>query len=402
MALTISKVCQGISPSVTLKMNALVAELRAQGKDIIGLGAGEPDFDTPAHIRAAALKAMETGCTRYTATNGIPALRKALSAFLLADKGLQYAPDEIIVGTGAKQSLLGALQAILDPDDEVILPAPCWISYPEMIHMAGGKAVWLHTDESQGFVPSREQVLSVITPRTKAIIINTPSNPTGAVWGREQLQAVGDLAVEYGFYIISDEIYDKLIYDGAQHVSVASLSDEIKAHTITVNGFSKAYAMTGWRMGYACGPKDVIKAMDAYQSHATGNPNSIAQYAALAAITGDQTCVADMAKAFSQRRKLMVDCLNKIGGVSCFTPQGAFYVLLNVNCVIGKRCNGRIIRSSNDFAELLLEHAQVAVVDGEPFGAPGYCRLSYAISEERILEAVRRIEQFISCLEAAA
>ena len=397
----ISKICQGIAPSVTLKMNALVAEMRAQGKDVIGLGAGEPDFDTPLHIRQAAARAMEEGQTRYTAASGTPALRQAVADTLNNEKGLSYAANQVLICTGAKQALLNSLIAVLDPGDEVILPAPCWVSYPEMIGMAGGKAVWVYADESEGFIPSIEKIRAAVTDRTRAIIINSPSNPTGAVWSREQLLAVGQLAVERDLYIISDEIYDKLVYDGAECVSVAALSPAFCNRTLVINGWSKTYAMTGWRLGYVAGPKDVIAAMAAYQSHATGNPNSIAQAAGLAALRGDQTCVDEMYAAFARRRDLIVSLVREMPHVSCFVPQGAFYIMLNMRELIGRSFAGRVIRDSGDFAQLLLEYAQIAVVAGEPFGAEGYCRISYAISDERIVEAMGRLKNFLLEMDAA-
>lgn len=398
MPLSLSNTCTAISPSVTLKLNALVAQMRQNGADVIGLGAGEPDFDTPLHIRMAAKKAIDDGHTRYTAASGIPALRQAIADYLLKEKGLKYTKDEIIVGNGAKQVLLGALQAIINPGDEVLLPAPCWISYPEMVAMAGGKAIWVMTNEQQDFVPTREQLERAITPRTKAIILNSPSNPTGAVWTREQLAMLADLAVEHGFYVISDEIYEKLTYDGAEHISIATLNTDIFNQTILISGFSKAYAMTGWRLGYAAAPRAIIAAMAAFQSHATGNPNAIAQYAGLAAIEGDQRCVSDMAQAFARRRSLMLSLVDTLPGVRCFVPKGAFYILLDVNHFLGKTYRGKPLLDSLDFAQALLEAVQVAVVPGEDFGAPGYCRLSYAVSDDRIVESMQRLNNFLSML----
>lgn len=401
MALTISRLCQGIAPSVTLKINARAAELRESGQDIIALGAGEPDFDTPAFIREAAKRAIDEEETRYTAAAGTPRLRQAVCDFLLREKELSYSASQVLICNGAKQALVNALAAMLDPGDEVILPAPCWVSYPEMIGMAGGKAVWVYADEGEGFIPPIERIRAAVTERTKAIILNSPSNPTGAVWSREQLLAVGELAVEKDFYIISDEIYDKLLYDGAEATSVPSLSPAIYARTVLINGWSKAYAMTGWRLGYAAGPKRLIAAMSAYQSHATGNPNSIAQAAGLAALTGDQSCVSQMAAAFARRRELALGLIARMPQVSCFVPRGAFYIMLNVKNLIGKQYGGREIQSDGDVAELLLEYAQVAVVPGGPFGAPGYCRISYAAADNRLAEALRRIKLFLYNLETA-
>ena len=399
MPLTLSRTCQAIAPSATLKMNALVGEMRDRGEDVISLSVGEPDFITPEHIREAGKRAIDEGKTRYTAASGLPGLRSAIAKYLLEEKGLRYTREEIIVGNGAKQVILGALQAILNPGDEVLLPAPCWVSYPEMVQMAGGKAVRIHTTKEQGFIPTAEQIEKAITPRTKALMLNSPSNPTGAVWNRAQLTALAKLAVKYQFYIISDEIYEKLVYDGAEHISVATLGKQVFNQTIVVSGFSKAYAMTGWRLGYAAGPRPVISAMAAYQSHATGNANTIAQYAGLAALKGDQQCVYDMAAAFSRRRMLMLSCLKLIPHVSTFIPKGAFYVLLDVRETFGMSLDQKVIRDGNDFAELLLKNARVSVVPGDAFGAPGYVRLSYAVSDERILEAVRRIGNFTDRLQ---
>ncbi len=399
MPLTLSKTCQAIAPSATLKMNAIVGEMRDRGEDVISLSVGEPDFMTPAHIREAGKRAIDEGKTRYTAASGMPSLRSAIAKYLLEEKGLRYTREEIIVGNGAKQTIIGALQAMLNPGDEVLLPAPCWVSYPEMVKMAGGTAVWIHTTKEQGFIPTKAQIEKAITPRTKALILNSPSNPTGAVWNREQLAMLAQLAVKHQFYVISDEIYEKLVYDGAEHISIATLGKQIFQQTIVISGFSKAYAMTGWRLGYAAGPRAVISAMASYQSHATGNPNSIAQYAGLAALKGDQTCVADMAAAFSRRRMMMLNCLKRVPHVSTFVPQGAFYILLDVRETFGMSLDQKMIHDANDFAELLLKNARVSVVPGDAFGAPGYVRLSYAISDERILEAVRRIGNFTDKLQ---
>ena len=399
MPLTLSRTCQAIAPSATLKMNALVGEMRDRGEDVISLSVGEPDFITPEHIREAGKRAIDEGKTRYTAASGMPSLRSAIAKYLLEEKGLRYTREEIIVGNGAKQVILGARQAIVNPADEVLLPAPCWVSYPEMIQMAGGTPVWINTTKEQGFIPTAEQIEKAITPRTKARMRNSPSNPTGAGWRREPLTLLARLAVKHQFYIISDEIYEKLVYDGAEHISVATLNKQVFNQTIVVSGFSKAYAMTGWRLGYAAGPRPVISAMAAYQSHATGNANSIAQYAGLAALKGDQTCVNEMAAAFSRRRMLMLNCLRLVPHVSTFIPKGAFYVLLDVRETFGLSLDQKVIYSAGDFAELLLKNARVSVVAGDAFGAPGYVRLSYAVSDERILEAVRRIGNFTDKLQ---
>ena len=394
MPLTISRLCRNITPSVTLKINALAADMAAQGKDVISLGAGEPDFDTPIFIRMAAKYALEDGQTRYTAAAGTPRLRKAVSYFLRKKNGLEYAPEQILICNGAKQALLNALAAMLDPGDEVLLPTPCWVSYPEMIAMAGGKAVLIPAEEGEGFIPPVERIRAAVTERTKAIIVNSPNNPTGAVWSREQLMAVGQLAVEKQFFIISDEIYDQLLYDGTRAYSMPALSPEICAQTVLVNGWSKAYAMTGWRLGYAAGPKEVIAAMAAYQSHATGNPNAIAQEAGVAALMGEQSCVKEMAWAFAARRERALHMIADIPRLTCFKPMGAFYILLNLNGVLGGSFRGEKVEASQQYAELLLRHYGVAAVPGDAFGAKGYLRLSYALGEDRLAEALRRIKLF--------
>ena len=392
----ISRVCQSIAPSATLQLNAQVNEMRAQGIDVIGLGAGEPDFATPGFICQAAKTALDQGETRYTAAAGTPRLRKAIGMDLQKRKGLAYAADQVIVSTGAKQALMNALAALLNPGDEVLLPAPCWISYPEMIAMAGGRAVMIPATEAEGFIPAFRKICAAVTARTRAIIINSPANPTGAIWSREQLLAVGRLAVEKDFFIISDEIYDQLVYDGAQALSIASLAPEIYDRTIVINGWSKTYAMTGWRLGYAAAPRDLAAAMGAYQSHFTGNANAIAQAAGLAALEGDQGCVREMAAAFARRRDLMTGLIGELPYVSCFVPRGAFYILMNVQSLLGRSFQGEIIGSSGDLCRMLLRHALIAPVPGDPFGAPDYVRISFAISEGRILEAMHRLGAFLA------
>ena len=395
MALTISKVCNGISPSVTLALNAQVAAMRARGMDVISMGAGEPDFDTPLHIREAAQQALNAGKTRYTAVPGVPELRSAVAEFIYSRSRVRYDSEQVILCTGAKQALIGALTAILDPGDEVILPQPCWVSYPEMVRMAGGVPVPVYTTLEQGFVPTEAQLRAAITPRTKAIMINNPGNPTGAVWTRGQLEAAATLAKEFDFYIISDEIYDQLVFAGAEHISLPSLSEDACNRTILINGFSKTYAMTGWRIGYAAGPRAVIDAMSAYQSHATGNPSSVSQYAALAALKGDQKCVQQMVRAFARRRNLMVSLAGQLKGISFFEPKGAFYILLDVSKLMGKKIGGRVMENSADFADALLREKLVAVVPGEAFGADRCVRLSYAIDDAQIEKAMKRIGEFV-------
>lgn len=395
MPLTLSKICTGIMPSATLRLNAIVAELRAQGQDIISLAAGEPDFDTPANIVSAANKAMAEGGTHYTAVSGLPQLRQAICDCLFEEKGLVYQKANIIVGTGAKQVLYEALRAIVNQGDEVILPAPCWLSYAEMVGMVGGKAVLVAADDTNNYVPKMHDIAKKVTPRTKVILINSPNNPTGAVWNMEALRGIAEIAQDKDIWIISDEIYEKMVYGGARHISIASLSPDAKERTIVVSGLSKAYAMTGWRLGYAAGPASVIKEMDAYQSHATGNANSIAQFAGVEALKGPQDSVHAMVRAFERRRALMLDCIKKVPGVTYRAPQGAFYVLLNVSACIGKRYLNTLVSDDTVFSELLLQHARVSVVPGAPFFAPSHVRLSYAVSEEKIVEGIRRMAQFV-------
>ena len=399
MPCEISMRCRALSPSATLAVDAKAKAMRAEGINVIGFAAGEPDFDTPVVVRNAFKDALDRGQTRYTPVAGTLELRTAIASRMLNDHGLRYNMDEIIVCNGAKHALYNAFQAILNPGDEVIVDKPCWVSYPEMVRMAEGRPVFLNCPESQGFLPKMDDLVKCISPRTKAFVLNTPSNPNGCVWTREQLQALADLAVEHDFYIIADEIYEKLVYDGVQHYSIASFSPAVKNRTILINGVSKAYAMTGLRIGYACGPKEVIGAMVKYQSHATSSANAAAQHAAAVALTMDQTPVEEMRQAFEQRRNKLVELVNAIPGLSCRTPHGAFYIMMNIRGIQGKSIKGKTIDGSLSFAELLLEHAHVAVVPGVAFMAEGYCRMSYATSMENIIEGLRRIADFVKELK---
>ena len=398
MALTISHRCQNIAPSVTLQIDARAKEMRATGLDVIGFGAGEPDFPTPQHICDAAKEALDLGMTRYTPAAGTKELRKAICEKLRRDNDMTYTYGDILVSSGAKHTLFTILQGIIDPGDEVLIPTPCWVSYPEMVRMAGGVPIFIPADESTNFIPTSRDIASRVTRRTKAIIITSPSNPNGSVWEQEQLQFVADLAVSHPFYVISDEIYEKLIYDGRKHLSIAQLGEQIKSQTFLVNGMSKAYAMTGWRIGYVAGPRHEITAMANFQSQATSNANTIAQYAAMKALQGDQSCVDEMVKEFEKRRNLMVERINAIPGISCRKPQGAFYIMMNIKQLLGRTYNGRVLESSMDFAELLLAEKQVAVVPGVAFEAEGYCRLSYAVSADQINRGLDRIDEFVRTL----
>ena len=394
MALTVSHRCQNIAPSMTLSIDARAKEMKAAGLNVIGFGAGEPDFPTPQHICDAAKEAIDLGMTRYTPAAGTKELRKAICEKLRRDNDMTYTYGDILVSNGAKHSLFNIFQAILDPGDEVLIPTPCWVSYPELVRMAGGVPVFIPATEETNFVPTNKDIASRVTRRTKAIVITSPSNPNGSVWEPEQLQFVADLAVSHPFFVVSDEIYEKLIYDGRKHLSIAQLGEQIKSQTFLVNGVSKAYAMTGWRIGYVAGPRNVISAMSSVQSQATSNPNSIAQYAAMKALQGDQSCVDAMVAEFEKRRDAMVEKINAIPGISCRKPQGAFYIMMNIKELLGKHYDGRIIESSLDFAELLLAEKQVALVPGVAFEAEGYCRLSYAVSMENILDGLNRIAAF--------
>lgn len=399
MALTISEKCRNIHPSVTLAIDARAKQLRAMGLDVIGFGAGEPDFDTPRYIKSAARDALDAGMTKYTPVAGTVELRTEIQQKLLHDNGLDYELADIIVSSGAKQCLFNALSAILDPGDEVLLPSPCWVSYPEMVRMAGGVPVMVKGDEANGFLVDADALRPHVTERTKALILNSPNNPSGSVCSRALLEGIAALAVEKQFYVISDEIYEKLIYDGETHVSIASLGDEIRAQTIVVNGVSKSYAMTGWRIGYAAGPKAVIRAMTAFQSHSTSNPNSIAQHAAAVALTNGEKFMHDSLVEFDARRRLMHQLISEIPGLSAALPKGAFYMMLNISALIGKSLNGRAIRGSDDFAEMLLESRKVAVVPARAFGDDRYVRLSYATSRDKITLGLARIAEFVKELE---
>ena len=401
MPLTLSNTALAISPSATLAMDTCAKELIAAGYDVIKFGVGEPDFDTPEFIRNAAKRAIDAGKTRYTPVAGTMELRSEIAKKFLRDNGLEYDPSgEIIVSSGAKQTIFTALAAIINPGDEVIIPTPCWVSYPEMVRMVGGVPVYAPTTAEQRFVFTAADIEPYITEKTKALMINSPSNPNGCIIPREVLEGIAELAVKYNFYVISDEIYEKLIYDGEEHVSIASLGDEIKKRSIVVNGVSKTYAMTGWRIGYCAAPREVVRVMTAYQSHASSNANSIAQAAAAAALeAGDAQCVKDMVAEFDARRVLMHHLINQIPGVSAHMPKGAFYIMASIKGVIGKKFEGELITGSDKFAELLLNANHVAVVPGKAFGDDEHVRLSYATSSGKIKRGIDRMADFIARLD---
>ena len=398
MSLGISKKAAGIAPSATLALNAKVIALKAAGEKVIGFASGEPDFDTPVAIRDAAKEALDNGKTRYTAAAGMVELRKAIKDKLKRENGLDYEVGQIVVSNGAKHSIYNAFFALLNDGDEVIIPTPCWVSYPEMVKMCGGVPVFATTTEEDNFILKPADIAAVITEKTKAFMLTSPSNPNGSCWGLKDLQALADLAVKHDFYIITDEIYEHLLYTGGHNISIATLGEKVKERTIVINGVSKTYAMTGFRIGYAAGPKDVMDAISACQSQATSAPNTPAQYAAMKALTMPQEPVEVFRKAFMERRDALVEGLNAIDGISCLKPDGAFYVMMNVKKLIGKKKDGTVIDSCSMFAEKLLEYEKVAVVPGAEFYAPGFCRMTYALSKENIAEGVRRIRTFVESL----
>lgn len=392
MELKLSKRVANLKPSATLAVDAKAKAMKAMGIDVVGFGAGEPDFDTPENIKEAAIRALKQGFTKYCPVGGTDDLKEAIIEKLKRDNGLEYKKSEILVSCGAKHSLYNFAQAFLDEGDEVIIPSPYWVSYPEIVSLAGGIPVIVKTDERNGFKMLPEEFEKAITPRTKAVIINSPSNPTGSAYTKDELEAIANIALKKNIFIVSDEIYEKLVYDGFKHVSIASLGREIKDITLVVNGVSKAYSMTGWRIGYAAGSEMLIKAMTNIQSQSTSNPTSFAMKASVEALKGQQESVALMVQEFSKRRDYIVKRLNSIKGVRCFNPLGAFYVFPNVSYYYGKTFDGKVIKGSSDFAEYLLEHAKVAVVPGVAFGADENIRLSYATSMEAIKEGLDRIE----------
>jgi len=378
-----------LTPSLTLAVDSKSKALKAEGVDVCGFGAGEPDMDTPEHIKAAAIAALQNGFTKYTPSSGIPELRQAIASKLKADNGLEYGASQVIVSTGAKQSCFNAISAVCDPGDEVIIPAPYWLSYPEMVRLAGAVPVFVQTTQENAWKITAEDFENAMTPKTKMIILNTPGNPTGSVYTREELRGIAEVAAEEDIFMLSDEIYEKLTYDDAEHVSLASVTPEAYDLTITVNGFSKAYAMTGWRLGYLAAPEPIAKAIDSMQSHTTSNPCSFAQHGALAAITGDQQCVTDMREEFDIRRQYAFERITAISGLSAVKPLGAFYILINVS---------QLGLKSQNFADRLLTKANVAVVPGIAFGDDQTIRISYATSLDVIKNGLDRIEDFCKTL----
>lgn len=391
----LSRIASGVQASSTMAIDALAKQMKADGIDVIGFGAGEPDFNTPDHIKAAAEQAIRDNVTRYTPASGTVVLKEAICARMKADCGLDYKPSQVVVSSGAKHCVYIALKALVDPGDEIILPAPFWVSYLELIKMVGGTPVIVTAEESADFKMTAEQLRAAITPKTKALILNNPSNPTGMVYSREELEAIAKVCVENDIYVICDEIYYSLLYDGVTFTSLAALGNEIKERTILINGVSKAYAMTGWRIGYALSSEKIAKVMSNYLSHSTGSPCAVSQAASVTALNASQELVEVMRQAFEERRDYIVKRINQIEGVSCIRPEGAFYIMMNIERLLGKTIHGEFIGSSDDFSAAFLKHGLVATVPCSGFGAPNFVRWSYAASIDNIRKGMDRLEEFL-------
>ncbi|MCQ2358823.1 MAG: pyridoxal phosphate-dependent aminotransferase [Phascolarctobacterium sp.] len=396
----IAKRMSNFAASATGAIVARVAELRAQGQDIISLNVGEPDFPTPQNVKEAGILAINENKTKYTANNGIVELRQSVCDKLKADNGLNYTPKEVCITVGAKQAIFNSVMCVAEKGDEVILPIPCWVSYTEIVKIADATPVFVEVDKENNFDLDIEAIKKAITPRTRAILICTPNNPSGAVYSEAKLRELAELAVKHDFWIIADEIYEKLIYDGEKHFSIASISQDVWNHTLTVNGMSKAYAMTGWRLGYVAGPEEAIAGIVKLQSQVTSNADAIAQYASVEALTGPQETIDFMVGKFDERRKYLVDRLNAMPGVSCQLPKGAFYALPDVSGLIGKTYNGKVLENAIDVTAFLLEAAHIAVVPGDAFYIPNHIRIAYSNSLENIKRAMDQMEAAIGMLNA--
>ena len=391
----LSKIAAQAQPSATLSIASKAKKLAKDGVDVVMFTVGEPDFDTPETIKQAAHLAIQAGYTKYTPAAGLPELRQAIAGKLRRDNGLEYGPEQVIVSNGAKQVLYLIMLCLVGPGDDVLIPAPYWVSYPDQARMCGARPVPIDCTHSEGLKLTAPLLKAALTERSKLLVLNSPCNPTGSVLDEKELREIVEVALEHDLWILSDEIYEKLVYDGVEHVSPASFSDGAYEHVVTVNGVSKTYAMTGWRIGYAAGPKAVIEAASHLQSNMTSAPNTIAQKAALEAVTGPQDSVAEMRDTFRERRDLMLDLLKEVPGVTCTKPQGAFYAFPDVSTVLGKTYGGRRVGNSVELAEALLQEVALAVVPGLPFGAEGYIRLSYAVSTESIEKGVERLASFL-------
>ena len=391
----VSNSLKRIKPSPTIAVTSKAREMRAAGKDVIGLGAGEPDFDTPDNIKEAAIEAIRKGDTKYTAVDGTPALKKAIQAKFSRENDLSYELDQISVGTGGKQVLYNAFMATINKGDEVIIPAPYWVSYPDIVLLAGGKPKIIKCDEKNNFKLTPEKLTKAVSKKTKWIIINSPSNPTGSGYTKDEIIALSKILIKYkNLYILSDDIYEHITYDGFKFFTIAQI-EKLKSRTLTMNGVSKSYSMTGWRIGYAAGPKEIIKAMAKIQSQSTSNPTSISQAAAVEALNGTQDFILERSNSFKERRNFVVDSLNNIKGISCLSPEGAFYVFPNCKKLLNNKTK---LKTDKDFVEKLLEKSEVAVVQGSAFGLEGYFRISYATSMENLKKAMERIKSFCNSL----
>lgn len=392
----VSKIAEAVRASTTLAVDSLAKQMKADGLDVVGFGTGEPDFNTPDNINMAGIRAICDGKTKYTPAAGIIPLRKAIAQRLKEDCGVDYDYTQIVVASGAKHSVYIALAAITNPGDEIIIPAPFWVSYYEMVRMVGGTPVIVEAGEEQNFKITAQQLEAAITEKTKCLMLNNPSNPTGMIYSADELRAIADVCVKHDLYILADEIYYQLIYDGIEFTSIASLCDEVKERTLLINGVSKSYAMTGWRVGYCAANKTLAKTMSNFLSHSTGAPSTISQWASVEALTGPQEGIEAMRLAFLERRDYIVKRINSIPGVSCIVPNGAFYVMMNIEQLIGKTLGGKLIENDDDFAVALLEKALVAVVPCSGFGMKNFVRWSYAASMENIEKGLDRLEKFVT------
>lgn len=392
----LSRIALAIEPSATMAIDSMFKQMKADGLDVIGFGAGEPDFPTPDYIKEVGIQAIQNNDTKYTPSVGTVALRKAICQRQKEDCGVEYTPAEVAVSNGAKPCVYVALRALVNPGDEVILPAPYWVSYIELIRMVGGVPVVVEATEAEHFKITPEKLAAAITPKTKCMILNNPSNPTGMMYSRKELEEIAKVCVEKDIYVISDEIYYRLAYDNEEFVSFAALGEDVKARTLLVNGVSKSYAMTGWRIGYVAAPAAISKVIGNYLGHCTGSPSSISQAAAAEALSTSQETVEKMREAFEERRNYMVERMNQIEGVSCIKPEGAFYVMMNISKIFGKELFGHVIKDADDFGNMFLKYGKVAVVPGTSFGAPEFIRWSYATSMENIKAGLDRLECFLS------
>jgi aspartate aminotransferase len=397
----LSQRVSGISPSMTLAISAKANEMKAAGEKVINFGVGEPDFNTPAHIIAAAKDAMDKGYTKYVAAAGLPALKKSVCAKFKRDNNLDYKPSQIIICNGGKHAIMNALAAVLDDGDEVLIPKPYWLTYPEVVKACGGVPVFVYATSRHGYKVTAAQIENMITPKTKMLILNSPCNPTGAVYTEHEIRAIADVCLRHDICVLSDEIYEKLIYGGETHFSIAQVSPEMKELTIVVNGASKAYAMTGWRLGYIAAPEHVAKAIASFQSHTTSNVNTMTQYAGIAALDGDEQPMRDMVKAFGERREKMIEILDGLKplGFDYVKPDGAFYVMLLCDKFYGMEFNGRVVGGSMDMADMLLTYEKVAVTPGICFGDDDAVRLSYALAMDDMVEGLKRIAHFVQQLK---